>query len=84
SNPADHPYDVIKLSMGPAITRAEAMGLTRDSLRPWIQDFNLGATYTAEMVRAQITALDDLGIDSWMIWDPSNTYTEGALKKETE
>ena len=84
SNPADHPYDVIKLSMGPAITRAEAMGLTRDSLRPWIQDFNLGATYTAEMVRAQITALDDLGIDSWMIWDPSITYTEGALKKETE
>lgn len=84
SNPADHPYDVIKLSMGPAATRAEAMGLTRDSLRPWIQDFNLGATYTAEMVRAQITALDDLGIDSWMIWDASNTYTEGALKKESE
>ena len=84
SNPAANPYDVIKLSMGPAITRAEAMGLTKENLRPWIQDFNLGATYTAEMVRAQITALDDLGIDSWMLWDPSNTYTEGALKKESE
>lgn len=84
SNPAANPYDVIRLSMGPAVTRAEAMGLTKDSLRPWIQDFNLGATYTAEMVRAQITALDELGIDSWMLWDPSNTYTEGALKKEVE
>ena len=27
--------------------------------RPWLQDFNLGATYDAEKVRAQITAVDD-------------------------
>jgi len=27
--------------------------------RPWLQDFNLGATYDAAKVRAQITAVDD-------------------------
>lgn len=57
-------------------------------LRPWLQDFDLGATYDASMVRAQIQATDDslLGTpahyNGWLLWDPSNTYTEGALNKE--
>jgi hypothetical protein len=28
-------------------------------LRPWLQDFDLGATYDAEKVRAQIRAVED-------------------------
>ncbi|MEK7606218.1 MAG: putative glycoside hydrolase [Patescibacteria group bacterium] len=48
-------------------------------LRPWLQDFNLGATYTADMVRAQITATYDAGLNSWALWDAGNTYTEAAL-----
>ncbi len=51
-------------------------------LRPWIQDFNLGATYTAEMVRAQFQATYDAGLTSWAIWDAGNTYTESALLPE--
>ena len=52
-------------------------------IRPWLQDFNLGATYTADMVRAQIDATYDAGLDSWMIWSPSNDYssTQGALRR---
>jgi len=44
-------------------------------IRPWLQDFNLGATYTPEMVRDQIDAVYDAGISSWMIWSPSNNYS---------
>ncbi|MBU4057764.1 putative glycoside hydrolase [Patescibacteria group bacterium] len=51
-------------------------------LRPWLQDFDLGATYTAEMVRKQIQATYDSGLTSWMLWDAANTYTENALLKE--
>lgn len=51
-------------------------------LRPWYQDFDMGATYTADMVRAQIEAGYELGIDSWMLWDPANKYTPSALKSE--
>lgn len=59
--------------------------------RPWFQDFDLGADYTAEMVRAQIRAYDevqftkDFGLSAgefkngWMIWAPSNVYTEGGI-----
>lgn len=52
-----------------------------DKLRPWLQDFNLGATYTVAMVKDQIQATYDVGLNSWMIWDPNNKYTstKGAL-----
>lgn len=78
-NPAEHPYEVIKISMSKAYERAVAMGESSKKLRPWLQDFNLGAQYTPERVRAQITATYDIGLDSWMLWDPANTYTEEAL-----
>ena len=49
-------------------------------IRPWLQDFRYGGPYTAEDIRAQIRAVYDAGLDSWMLWDPSNRYTPGALE----
>lgn len=48
-------------------------------LRTWIQDFDYGGDYDAVDVRAQIQASYDAGVDSWMIWAPSNRYTKPAL-----
>ncbi len=48
-------------------------------LRPWLQDFDLGATYTPDMVRAQMQATYDAGLTSWALWDAGNTYTRSAL-----
>lgn len=80
--PATKPYEVIKYSMEKAVARTIALGFDSNKLRPWLQDFNYGATYTPEMIRAQIKATYDVGLDSWMLWDPGNTYTEDALLKE--
>ena len=82
ANPAANPYEVIKISMKGAVDRTTAIGEDVNKLRPWLQDFNLGATYTASMVREQIDATEELGIDSWLLWDPANTYTKTALKEE--
>ena len=49
-------------------------------LRPWLQDNNYPVTYTAEMVRDQIRAAYDAGLDSWMLWNAGNRYTRGALE----
>jgi len=57
-------------------------------IRPWLQDFDLGAIYDASMVRKEIQAVGDvLGSATssdefvgWLLWDPANTYTEGALQ----
>jgi hypothetical protein len=51
-------------------------------LRTWIQDFDYGGDYDAADVRAQIQASMDAGVDSWMIWAPSNIYTKAALEAE--
>ena len=55
---------------------------TGDKLRTWIQDFDYGGDYDATDVRAQIQASYDAGVDSWMIWAPSNRYTRAALLDE--
>ncbi len=62
----------------PLLYRKEAFD--QKKLRPWLQDFNLGATYTASMVRAQIQATYDAGLDSWMLWNAANHYTAAALQ----
>ncbi len=87
TNPAAHPGEIITYSTLGAIDIAVATASSTNvasgtliaKLRPWYQDFDMGATYTKEMVRAQITAGEKLGIRSWMLWDPANRYTPEAL-----
>jgi len=51
-------------------------------LRPWLQDFNIGAIYESEMIRKEKQAVYDAGLTSgWLLWDPRNIYTESALDK---
>lgn len=88
-NPAAHPYEVIKIAMSRGREREMALNLshgvatsTPTKLRSWIQDFNLGATYGPEEVKAELKASVDSGVPSWMIWSAANKYTSEALQKE--
>ncbi len=88
-NPAEHPYEVVKIAMSSAVKRevtwniGEARASTTPSkLRPWLQDFNLGATYGSDKVKAQIQATYDVGLTSWMLWNAGNKYTKEALLPE--
>ena len=53
-------------------------------IRPWLQDFDYGGDYDVAEVRAQIRATYDAGLNSWMLWAPSNRYTRGALDASEE
>lgn len=79
-NPAANPGTVINNSIVGAIKKTEAMGLPKTKIRPWLQDFDLGANYDATMVKAQIDATEKLEVGGWMLWDPKNIYTPTALK----
>ncbi|MBU6431174.1 hypothetical protein KGQ29_02230 [Patescibacteria group bacterium] len=81
-NPAGKPYEVVKFAMDSAVDRAIKASTTPFKLRPWLQDFDLGAIYDPPMVRAQIQATYDAGLDSWMLWNASNKYTSKALDKQ--
>ncbi len=78
-NPAEHPYEVIYHAMASSTQRLLAASSTPLKIRPWLQDFDMGATYTAEMIREEKRAVYDAGLDSWLLWDPSNKYTRAAL-----
>lgn len=85
ANPAQEPYTIIKTSMSRGMKKLEAIGIDpATKLRPWLQDFDLGAVYTEQMVRDQIRATEELGLDSWMLWDPRNVYTGAALTPPAE
>ncbi len=77
-NPAAHPYEVVLFAMEKGVARLQAPTSTPLKLRPWLQDFDLGADYGVAEIRAQIKATYDSGLTSWMIWDASNKYTRGA------
>jgi len=75
-NPAEYPYQIIKITTKGAIEKTEKIGQDINKLRPWIQDFNLGAIYDASKIQLQIKALNDVGVKSYMSWDPRNIYTQ--------
>lgn len=77
--PATEPYNVVYKAMTRGVARATTMGQDPLKLRPWLQDFNMGATYTPAMVTAQIKAVTDSKLDSFLLWDPANKYTSGAV-----
>lgn len=79
-NPALYPYELIRYVMAKGRDRMIRFGYAPTKLRPWLQDFNLGAPYTAERVRAQITATTEVGLPSWLMWDPRNRYTRAAYR----
>jgi hypothetical protein len=78
-NPADHPYEIISHAMASSSERLLLISPVSAKLRPWLQDFDLGATYDASMIRKEKQAVYDAGLKSWLMWDPANKYTRQAL-----
>ena len=81
-NPAEKPYEVVYFAMSAGVERMRVASTSPLKLRPWIQDFDLGADYDAAKVRAQIQATYDAGLTSWALWDPKNRYTRSAILPE--
>jgi len=65
ANPAAYPYEIVKRAMQSGFARLIAVeeyskpGRRGGKLRPWLQDFDLGADYDAAKIRAQMRAIDD-------------------------
>ncbi len=89
-NPAEHPYEIVYEGLKQGLERLvqfeafEAATSTGNAeIRPWLQNFDLGADYDDVMVRQEIQATRDaLGdrFKGFMLWSPSNIYSEGALQ----
>ncbi|MCK9361179.1 putative glycoside hydrolase [Patescibacteria group bacterium] len=78
-NPALYPYAVVKDTLDKGAKLLEDAGIasstvSRPQFRPWLQDFDIGAVYTAARIEAQIKAARDAGASGWMLWNARNVY----------
>ena len=82
-NPVQHPYEIVHESVRLIQKRASH---TRVRVRPWLQDFKDYAfdkrIFGVTEIRAQIKGADDAGAVGWMLWNPRNDYTAGALRQK--
>ena len=78
-NAAAYPGTVIEYGL-----RISAPALTdkRAKIRPWLQAFNLGATYDANKINAQITVTENATTTAgWALWSARNYYPDYIFKK---
>lgn len=78
-NPAANPGTVIENGM---IKGLPWFAAKRAEVRPWLQAFNMGATYDAAKIRAQIDKTEEYSSAGWLLWNASNRYTTAGLKLE--
>ena len=85
NNTHTNPYQTVYDSSKMGLDRMAVLFGTSTAIqksRPWLQDFSIyGVVYNAPEVKAQIKALDDLGIKSFLLWNASNRYTAGVLDR---
>lgn len=77
--PNAEPYLVVRRALEDGLRRSALLDRPA-SIRPYLQAFTLGAPrYTGEHVREQIRAAADVGIESWVLWNPRSDYREAGL-----
>jgi len=80
SNPASNPYPIIFDAMEKSVDRLSKVENNRAKIRPWIQDFDLGAVYTPYLIQQEISAAEEGGGYGYLVWNARNVYEIGAYK----
>ncbi len=86
-NPALYPYEIIKKTLDKGVEMIQKeIGAPpeeiKKKIRPWLQDFDLGAVYTAERIEAEIKASRDAGSSGWILWNARNVYEPANYTKK--
>src|SRR5881397_1782081 len=80
--PNGQPYHVVRSALIDALKRSEPLPGSAE-IRPFLQAFTLGRRlprYTPFEIREQIRAAEDVGITSWVLWNPRSVYQRGSLR----
>ena len=84
--PNAEPYRVVRNALMEAIERSRPYA-NAATIRPYLQAFTLGRRkprYTPHEIREQIRAAEELGIETWVLWNPRSVYQRGSLKPYRE
>ncbi|HVH67503.1 MAG TPA: putative glycoside hydrolase [Gemmatimonadales bacterium] len=80
--PNGQPYHIVHSALTDALERSRPLPASAE-IRPFLQAFTLGRRlprYTPFEIREQIRAAEELGITSWVLWNPRSVYQKGALR----
>src|SRR5213596_2108518 len=80
--PNGQPYRVVRSALRDALQRSRPHPAAAE-IRPFLQAFTLGRRlprYTPSEIREQIRAVEDLGITSWVLWNPRSVYQRESLR----
>jgi hypothetical protein len=78
-HPNGEPYRIVRRALEDGLRRSSPLGKTAE-IRPYLQAFTLGLPrYTPAEVRAQIRAVNDIGLTSWVLWNPRSAYHPGIF-----
>lgn len=80
--PNGQPYHIVRSALRDALQRSRPLPGSAE-IRPYLQAFTLGRRlprYTPFEIREQIRAAQDVGITSWVLWNPRSVYQRGSLR----
>jgi PQQ-dependent dehydrogenase (methanol/ethanol family) len=85
ARPNAAPYTMVKRALEDGLRRSRALAPRQTAeIRPYLQAFTLGPPkYTAHHVREQIRAVNDLGLKSWVLWNPRSAYERAYFKPDS-
>ncbi len=80
SFPNAEPYGIVRRALEDGLRRAANVAGAAQ-IRPYLQSFSIRRVrYTAVEVRAQIAAVEDVGLTEWVLWNASGRYPAGAFR----
>ena len=84
--PNAEPYRVVRNALMEAL-EGSCPFANAATIRPYQQTFTLGRRkprYTPHEIREQIRAAEELGIETWVLWNPRSVYQRDSLKPYRE
>jgi hypothetical protein len=79
-NPNREPYTVVRRAMLEALERSERTP-NAAKIRPYLQAFTIyRVRYGPDEIRAQIRAVEELGLTDWVLWNARGVYPPAALR----
>lgn len=81
AHPNSEPHRMVRRAMEDGLRRTRQIEGPVAEIRPFLQAFTLGAPrYTPWHVREQIRATEELGLASWVLWNPRSVYDPAIFR----
>lgn len=81
AHPNSEPHRMVRRAMEDGLRRNRQLEGPVAEIRPFLQAFTLGPPrYTPWHVREQIRATEELGLTSWVLWNPRSAYDPAIFR----